>query len=284
MRSPSQSLTHLGHDTSQSVVRSSTPSSGGQRFAQTPSPASPPRGESDPTFGPPGASLALPGAHGGAAGRAPTRFEPALMPEDPARLDLSRAVDDLAAPAVVIDRDGRFSWLNRAYLELFGDRRGQPFIDSIAPEHRRLARTNFARKVVGKNTGVYDLTVFDRSGARITLRTTSAPLRRGDEVVGVFGIGVPIPQAPPPETSVLDDLTPRQREVLRLLAEGLKTHEIAERLGVADETARNHIRGLLRAIGAHSRLEAVLIGLRLGAIDPHLTRPGHQEPPEIADD
>jgi DNA-binding NarL/FixJ family response regulator len=109
-------------------------------------------------------------------------------------------------------------------------------------------------------------------------------LRRGDEVVGVFGIGVPIPQASKPETSLLDDLTPRQQEVLQLLAEGLKTHEIAQRLGVADETARNHIRGLLRAIGAHSRLEAVLIGLRLGALDPNLTRPGQLEPPKIADE
>jgi PAS domain S-box-containing protein len=207
-----------------------------------------------------------------------------LTPEDPAKFDLSRAIDDLAAPAVVIDRDGRYSWLNRAYIELFGDRRGQPFVDSIAPEHRQLARTNFARKVVGKTTGIYDLTVFDRSGTRITLRTMSSPLRRGDEVVGVFGIGVPIPQPSKPEASMLDDLTPRQQEVLRLLAEGLNTREIAQRLGVAEETARNHIRALLRATGAHSRLEVVLIGLRLGVVDPNLTRPGQQEPPPIADE
>jgi PAS domain S-box-containing protein len=207
-----------------------------------------------------------------------------LTPEDPAKFDLSRAIDDLAAPAVVIDRDGRYSWLNRAYIELFGDRRGQPFVDSIAPEHRQLARTNFARKVVGKTTGIYDLTVFDRSGARITLRTMSSPLWRRDEVVGVFGIGVPIRQPSKPEASMLDDLTPRQQEVLRLLAEGLNTREIAQRLGVAEETARNHIRALLRATGAHSRLEAVLIGLRLGVVDPNLTRPGQQEPPPIADE
>jgi DNA-binding NarL/FixJ family response regulator len=38
---------------------------------------------------------------------------------------------------------------------------------------------------------------------------------------------------------------------------------------VADETARNHIRALLRATGAHSRLEVVLMGLRLGLVVPH---------------
>ena len=205
------------------------------------------------------------------------------MPENPAKLDLFRAMDDLAAPAYVIDRDGRFSWLNQAYIELFGDRRGQSFADYVAPEHRQLALTNFARKVVGKTTRVFDLAVFDRSGARITLRITSAPLRRRDEVVGIFGIGIPIPQSSEPEASLLDDLTPRQQEVLRLLAEGLKTQEIARRLGVAEETARNHIRALLRATGAHSRLEAVLLGMRLGAVDPQLSRPGQHDPP-IADD
>ena len=54
--------------------------------------------------------------------------------------------------------------------------------------------------------------------------------------------------------------------VATLLAEGLETPEIARRLGVADETARNHIRGLLRATGAHSRLEVVLMGLRHGIV------------------
>jgi PAS domain S-box-containing protein len=195
------------------------------------------------------------------------------MTDDNSQLDFSRAMDDLAAPACVIDREGRFSWLNRAYIELFGDRRGESFADYVAPEHRRLARTNFARKVVGKTTQIFDLSVYDRTGARITMRITSAPLRRGDEVVGIFGIGVPMPPAPAPEGSMLDDLTPRQQEVLRLLAEGLETQAIARRLGVAEETARNHIRALLRATGAHSRLEAVLMGLRLGALDPNLARP-----------
>jgi len=74
---------------------------------------------------------------------------------------------------------------------------------------------------------------------------------------------------------VLDDLTPRQQEVLRLLAEGLETPAIARRLGVADETARNHIRALLRATGAHSRLEVVLLALKHGVV-PNLTEAGQQ--------
>jgi DNA-binding NarL/FixJ family response regulator len=98
------------------------------------------------------------------------------------------------------------------------------------------------------------------------MRFTSAPLRRDGHIVGIFGVGMPLAQAPSFKHSPLDDLTPRQQEVLSLLGEGLETPEIARRLGIADETARNHIRALLRAMGAHSRLEAVLIGLRAGVI------------------
>jgi PAS domain S-box-containing protein len=209
-------------------------------------------------------------------------------PPDPlltSNLDLSGALEDLAAPACIIDRDGRYRWLNRAYIELFGDRRGQPFVDAIVPEQRALARTNFARKVVGKNTLVYDLQVIDRLGDTVTLRTTSAPLRHDGEVVGVFGIGIPLDRATAPKGALsFDHLTPRQQEVLHLLGEGLETNDIAKRLGIADETARNHIRALLRALGAHSRLEAVVMGMRMGVLDPHLTQPGHEGSGAAAED
>jgi DNA-binding NarL/FixJ family response regulator len=54
-------------------------------------------------------------------------------------------------------------------------------------------------------------------------------------------------------------LTPRQAEVLDLLERGRSTRQIAEELHLSVETVRNHIRHLLRAMGAHSRLEAVAI-------------------------
>jgi DNA-binding CsgD family transcriptional regulator len=194
-------------------------------------------------------------------------------------------MEDLAAPACVIDREGRYRWLNRAYIELFGDRRGQPFVDAVVPEQRALARTNFARKVVGRTTQIYDLRVLDRVGNPVTLRTTSAPLWLDGKVVGVFGIGVPLEHgSAPTEAPSFDHLTPRQQEVLRLLGEGLETNDIARRLGIAEETARNHIRALLRAIGAHSRLEAVVMGMRMGVLDPHLTQPGQQDGAAAADD
>jgi DNA-binding NarL/FixJ family response regulator len=52
-------------------------------------------------------------------------------------------------------------------------------------------------------------------------------------------------------------LSPRQREVLVLLAHGMRSREIATRLGLSETTVRNHIREILRRLDSHSQLEAV---------------------------
>lgn len=61
-------------------------------------------------------------------------------------------------------------------------------------------------------------------------------------------------------------LTPRQIEVLRLLAKGLSTHAIAERLSISDLTVRNHVENVLRKLEVHSRLEAVSVAHHSGLV------------------
>lgn len=58
-------------------------------------------------------------------------------------------------------------------------------------------------------------------------------------------------------------LTRRQREILLLLAEGVRAKEIAARLTLSETTVRNHIRAILLELGAHSQLEAVARARRL---------------------
>jgi DNA-binding NarL/FixJ family response regulator len=62
-------------------------------------------------------------------------------------------------------------------------------------------------------------------------------------------------------------LTRRERETLLLLAEGDSTEDISERLGVARNTARNHVQRVLEKLGARSKLEAVAIARREGLLD-----------------
>lgn len=62
-------------------------------------------------------------------------------------------------------------------------------------------------------------------------------------------------------------LTPRELEVLKLLAEGNSTREVAELLVLSVSTVRNHIHNLLTKLGARSKLEAVTTATRQGIID-----------------
>jgi len=62
-------------------------------------------------------------------------------------------------------------------------------------------------------------------------------------------------------------LTARERQTLLLLAEGASIGEITGRLGVARNTARNHIQRVLEKLGARSKLEAVAIARREGLLD-----------------
>jgi DNA-binding NarL/FixJ family response regulator len=62
------------------------------------------------------------------------------------------------------------------------------------------------------------------------------------------------------------EVTPRQRELLRLMADGLDTEDAASALGVSPETVKTHLRGVLSKLGASGRTEAVAIALRRGII------------------
>jgi DNA-binding NarL/FixJ family response regulator len=62
------------------------------------------------------------------------------------------------------------------------------------------------------------------------------------------------------------DLTPRETEMLGLLAEGLSNAAIAERLTVSVFTVRNHVTNLSAKLGAHSKLEALAIAVREGLL------------------
>lgn len=64
----------------------------------------------------------------------------------------------------------------------------------------------------------------------------------------------------------VERLTPREREVLQALAEGLESKEIADRLNVTVETERTHMVNILHKLGVHSRLQALVFAARHGVV------------------
>lgn len=71
---------------------------------------------------------------------------------------------------------------------------------------------------------------------------------------------------PVAKTELLSDLTEREREVLELIARGLSNQELSERLFIADNTVKTHVKRILSKLGARDRAQAIVIAYESGLV------------------
>ncbi|WEO99070.1 helix-turn-helix transcriptional regulator [Streptomyces sp. FXJ1.172] len=64
------------------------------------------------------------------------------------------------------------------------------------------------------------------------------------------------------DLSALDTLTPREREVLRVLPMGEGNRALARRLGIAERTVKAHLTSITRKLGLRNRVDATLVSVR----------------------
>jgi PAS domain S-box-containing protein len=181
--------------------------------------------------------------------------------------ELTLAFDAAPDAMALFDDGGRLVHGNRATAALLGlsqrELRGIRIDRFAPPEARDRAMMAWERwKLKGQSDGVAPLVAADgkRKLVEVTVRTNYmagrhlvvARLRKGDG--GRHSRAAKL-------------LTPRQREVLGMLASGLNGPEAAERLFLSPATVRTHVQNAMQALGARTRAEAVAKALTGGELD-----------------
>jgi DNA-binding NarL/FixJ family response regulator len=167
--------------------------------------------------------------------------------------DVEVAIVDLALP----DGDG---------LDLIEDFSSQPrtmtLVLSASLEPGRFARAveAGASGVLHKSTPINEIVEAVRK-----LRAGEALLSPA-EVVEMLRLVGRERQEELAARQAVERLTPREKEVLQALAEGLESREIAEKLNITVETERTHMVNILHKLGVHSRLQALVFAARYGLV------------------
>jgi DNA-binding NarL/FixJ family response regulator len=87
---------------------------------------------------------------------------------------------------------------------------------------------------------------------------------------------VRIPRTAPPKE--FDELTAREQEVFRLIANGLSNTEIAEELYISDTTVKTHITHILQKLNLRDRVQAVVLAYQTGLFEPDSVHPRMRNP------
>jgi DNA-binding NarL/FixJ family response regulator len=104
--------------------------------------------------------------------------------------------------------------------------------------------------------------VLKSSGRDELIRALEEVARGGTYVQGE--VAAPLAE---PGADQAHGLSPRELDVLVLLAEGMENKQVARALGISEATVKTHIKSIFERLGVRSRAEAVAVGMRTGIID-----------------
>lgn len=190
---------------------------------------------------------------------------------------LSTLVEAVPHPIVLIDTTGRIIAATPAWLALVahpGRAVGEP-IEAVcrwrfgADAARRVVHA--VRRAIRRESGEsLILSAAEGPAGQVSVVCTplTTPVVGGvEEIVMVFHAEPGHrPTVEPAAVERAQLLTPREREVLLGLAEGLSASSVADRLAIRENTVRGHIKVVLQKLQVHTQLQAVLAGIRAGVV------------------
>jgi DNA-binding NarL/FixJ family response regulator/two-component sensor histidine kinase len=131
-----------------------------------------------------------------------------------------------------------------------------------------LDRAEVARAVQSGAAGTLDKTAHLDEVVDVVRRVRAGEtLLPMDEVVELLQFASRQRERERDDRAAIELLTPRERDVLQALAEGLDSQAIADRLHITLRTERNHIANVLAKLGVHSQLQALVLALRYGVVE-----------------
>jgi PAS domain S-box-containing protein len=181
-------------------------------------------------------------------------------------------VDSLVVPASLHDVNGRFVHMNAAAERACGKSNaemvGQELTVLLPPEVHESVQTQFRRAVEHGAPTDFETVFVDGDRHLRGVRAQHLPLRNDDVIVGVLILAFDVRRPPSEPIRAVPDpqLTPRQLEILELIAAGLSTADVARELTLSPETVRNHLRNAFSELRVHTRVEAIAMAQRLGLL------------------
>jgi DNA-binding CsgD family transcriptional regulator len=197
------------------------------------------------------------------------------------------SADELAASAArtlrdgvaVLDAEGTIRWANEAWDRMvaevpmlagatIGARLADLYRSNGGPIGEMIAAA--IESILGKHLPYVELDSPGHRAAEAVRMSFTADPAGGGAVVQFRRAGAVIASRPPllriDPAQLSERLTPRERDVLARLADGLDNRTIAKDLGVEYSTVRGHVRSLIEKFGARSRVDVVAIAYRTGLV------------------
>jgi PAS domain S-box-containing protein len=189
-----------------------------------------------------------------------------------------QVLDHVGLAVIATDADGVVTTWNAHAESVYGWSRlealGRHIVDLTVPDESRRTAEQIMDAIQRGASWEGTFRVRRKDGSRFTAFVKDSPiLNSGGHLVGIVGVSIEIgdPVLAEAVRTVVDEgmrpqrrtraLSPREREVLALLARGLTGEQIAERLVLSPETVRTHIRNAREKLGASTRVEAVTMAL-----------------------
>jgi PAS domain S-box-containing protein len=173
----------------------------------------------------------------------------------------------------LFDEERRYVEVNPIHVEIFGRRREELLgrrVDDFLPDEELPTVEEEWREFLrtGEVAGERSYTSADGTVVRVEYAAITETITGRRLVLAVSATAAPDePRVEPAAIDVSEGLSPREQEVVRLVAMGMTSREAADELSVSTETVRTHIRNALAKTGTRTRAQLVARVLGNGRLD-----------------